>query len=186
MEALVQLHVAEEGLLVLGRVHLHVHALDQRAHRGELTAGHAPLGGEANGRALEHAAQLDRVADVLVLELADRVAATGEQLEQSLMLQRRERETQRSARHAEALDERELRHPRARGELAAENQLPKSQERPRGLRGSVALTAQDLPSRAAYRHESLYARLPSTCTRTCPEAPGSGREGCRLHTAFGL
>ena len=126
----------------------------QRADRG---ATRSALGGEAGGRALEHAAQLDRVADVRLRELAHDVAAALEAAQQPLVLELGEREPQRRPRDAEPLDQRQLRHPLAGRELAVEDQLAQAQERPHDL-GSVGCV------RASRRADSsppggLHARV---------------------------
>ena len=66
-------------------------------------------------------------------ELAHDVAAAGEPPQQALVLELGEREPQRRARDAEPLDERQLGHPLAGRELAAEDQLAQAQQRPRDL-----------------------------------------------------
>jgi hypothetical protein len=75
-------------------------------HGRELLRLGAALGGEARRGALEDPAQLDGVVDVGPGEAAHGVAAGREALEQTLVLEDRQRHPHRRAGHAEALDQR--------------------------------------------------------------------------------
>ena len=132
VEAFVDVHVAHERVVV-GLVDDLLHLVVARAHRREGLAAHAALGREAGRRALEHPAHLDRVVDVGPSEAADSVAAAGQELQQSLVLEGGERQAQRRAGHAETLDERQLRHARPGRELAVEDELPQAQQRSQRL-----------------------------------------------------
>ncbi len=89
--------------------------LVDRPQRAHLTGGHAALGGEPRGRALQHTPQLDRVANVGLRELPHDVAAARQAAQQALVLELGEREPQRRARDTQALHQRQLGHPLARG-----------------------------------------------------------------------
>ena len=132
VEALVQLDVVLEGGVV-GLVHGRVHLLDQADEDGELAARDAALGGEARGGSFDDPAQLDGVVDVGVRELAHHVPAAGQNLEQALVLELRQRQPQRRPRHAEALDQRQLGDARAGRELAAQEQFAQPEDGPHGL-----------------------------------------------------
>ena len=122
VEALVEFEVALERLVVVAVHELLIASLSSRSVRRSRRAG-AALGGEARGGAFEHASQLDRIADIGPGELAHDVAAAGQSAQQALVLERGERQPQRRARDAEPLDQRQLGHPRAGSEFAAEDQL---------------------------------------------------------------
>ena len=64
---------------------------------GELRLRHEPLGGEARGRPLEHAAQLDCVGDVAQRERAHDEPAAWKCAEQSLVCECGERQPERGA-----------------------------------------------------------------------------------------
>ena len=126
MVGVVELDVADERLRrdVLEHV---VEQLHRRDERVELVRGLEALRCEPGGRALEHAAQFDRVGYVGAGERAHDEAATGERLEQSLVRERREREAQRRPRDAESLRELDLGDALARGERAVEDELAQAQ-----------------------------------------------------------
>ncbi len=90
-------------------------------------AADTALGGETGRQPLDRAAQLDRVADVVLGEVLDCEPASRQRLEQSFLLQPGQRHPDRRPRHADALDQRELRDPRPRLEAAAEHQLAQGQ-----------------------------------------------------------
>jgi hypothetical protein len=124
----VQVDVPDERLR---REVLHdlVELLGQFLERLELLHRLEALGGKPCGGALEHAAQLDRVADVGEREGADDEAAAVERLEQALVRKGGQREAQRRPRDAEPLGQRDLRDPLARAELALEHELPHAERR---------------------------------------------------------
>ena len=128
VERLVERDVALERLVV-GAADERLDRLVDRAQRPQVTPAGAALGGEAGGRALEHAADLDRVADVGASELADHIAAGGERPQQALVLERGECEAQRGARDAQALDQPQLGHAVTGLELAAQDLLAQTEQR---------------------------------------------------------
>ena len=190
VKALVEVHVGLERLVV-GEGQQRLDLGVDRAQRADLAAGRAALGGEARSRALEHAAQLDRVAHVGLGERAHRVATAREVSQQALVLERGQRQAQRRARHAETLHERQLAHPLARLELAAEDQFAQPQQRPHHL-GSAGLI-RHLPRllltlRAAARVDACMSRLhrrgtlapPDSCMQKCQEKARQGFFGVKL------
>ena len=78
------------------------------AQRSELVLRLEPLRREARRCALEHAAELDRVVDVGARELTHHEPAARECLEETLVLERHEGDSERGPRHAELLDKTEL------------------------------------------------------------------------------
>ena len=81
----------------------------QSAQRLELLLRLQTLRRETRSRALEHAAELDRIVDVGTGELPHDEAAAGERLEEPFVLERHESDPERCTRNAELLDETELR-----------------------------------------------------------------------------
>jgi hypothetical protein len=153
VEALVQLDVVDERVdPTVGVVHHGLHLLLALAHPAEQPAPDAALRGQPRGGALEHAAQLDRVVDVTAREGAHAVAAAFTRREQPFVLEARERQPQRRARHAEPLDERELGHALAGRELAVEDQLAQREQRRRGLAATVHRAAATISSISRRAH----------------------------------
>ena len=128
----------------------------------ELVVRLQPLRREARSRALEHAAQLDRVVDVAPGELAHHEAAAGERLEDAFVLERHECDPERRPRDPELLDQAKLGDALARLERSVEQKLTKAERRlrnmrfawfPRGTTGSV--TASEALLRAIGRQACL-------------------------------
>ena len=92
-----------------------------------------PLGGELGRGALEHAADLDAVVDVLDGELGGDESAGRPGGQQALLLQPIEHQPQRRPRHLQPGGQRNLAQPLARAELAAEEEFAHLQERTKSL-----------------------------------------------------
>ena len=133
VEALVESDVALEGLVV-GAVH---QLLDRIVDGAAARAGRARAAprSAANRAAVPSSTPRSSIASWMSAcgELPHHVAAAGQPAQQALVLERGQREAQRRARDAEPLDQRQLRHPLARRELAAEDQLAQAQQRPHDL-----------------------------------------------------
>jgi hypothetical protein len=146
------------------------------AQRSQLAAADAALGGEARAGALEHASQLDGVADVGAGELAHDVTASGKAAQEALVLELRQRQAQRRARHPEAFDERELGHARAVSKFAVEDELAQPQQRARDL-GVIF--------RPGHRHVSkVRSRMAFPVTSGCCLRPGQSKPPRGLHARY--
>ncbi len=156
VEQLVEGDVALERLVV-GQVHERLDRFVDRAQRAKVRGRRAPLGGEPRGRALEDAAQFDRVPDVGPGELAHHVAAAGKHAQQAFVLERGQRQAQRGARHSDPLDQAELGHPLAGLELTGQDLLAQAEQRAGhlGLAGRVDHRRRRVYSAAAL----LYAEV---------------------------
>ena len=135
MELLVQLDVAGEAVDRQSALE------DERVEAGqavlkvvEVGSRYAAFGREPGGQALERAADLDRRMDVALVEGADDEAAGGKRLQQAFLLQTDQRRADRRSGDAEPFDQKELRHPLAGLDLAAEDELAQLQQRVHGLR----------------------------------------------------
>ena len=126
MEALVQLDVVVEAVDPAGGASTTpIRSLSSASAR--ISPRRSAFGGEAGGRPLQHATQLDRIDDLTRGEGPDDVSTRGQRLQQALVLERRQRQPQRRARDPDPFHERQLGHPLARLELAAEDLLAKRQ-----------------------------------------------------------
>ena len=108
-----------------------------------------PLGRHPRGDALERAAHVDRVGDVVERERADREAAAGEPRQQALVLELGEREPQRRARDADALRQGDLGDPPAGRELALEDQLAQLEHRAQTLGAHAGACSRSSAASAA-------------------------------------
>ncbi len=169
VEAVVEKQVLLERLVV-GLVDELGDLLVDRRQRPQVAALGPALGGEARRGALEDAAQLDGIADVVLGELADRVAAAGQFEQEPLVLELGQREAQRRPRDAEAVDQRQLRHPRSGRKLAAQDELAQAQQR-----------AGDLGSRSRIRHRRVgLAETTNESIRTVKAACRSARSDAKV------
>ena len=100
----------------------------------EMRLRHAALGGEPGGQTFERAANLDRRMNVALVEGVNDEAAGGKRAQQAFLLEADQGRPDRRSGDAEALDQKELRHPLPGLELTAEDQLAQLQQRIHGLR----------------------------------------------------
>src|SRR4051794_10761990 len=150
VEALVELDVALERRR--GRTvgaHDRVEPRDAAVERLEVVWVVEALGGQPGGRALEHAAQVDRVGRLLARERPHDEPAARRRLDEPLVLEAREGEAQRRPRDAELIRERDLREPLAAAQLAVEHELAQAQRRAQPLRQRRPEGAHRIPRRSA-------------------------------------
>ncbi len=98
----------------------------------------AALRGKPGRHAFHRAPQLDRIADLTFGEGTDRKAAGRDGLDQAFFLQADQRGPDRGAGDAEALNHPQFGDAGARREVAAEDQLPQSEQGPDRLGGAGA------------------------------------------------
>ena len=148
VELTVEVDVAGEELDVGGdladeRVERH----DAGTQRCDVVAVLGPLGGKPGRRSLEDAPDFDGVPNVLHRELARDKPTRPARLEQSLLREPVEHQTQGCPRDVQSRRERHFAQALARPERPAKNELPHLEERAKGLgfEGGSALV-QDRPT----------------------------------------